>query len=519
MYRPVPRGQIADALVHLRGLFRQMTPSDERETRTHEKREVVTRNLLSNLARTNEHPTLHAVLEIADVFPLTLDGAHQLFGYNLAEIREYDFRWNGGRTRIIESYPFDRDLLIDLPSQFGSRDVLGLDATLRELVPKWHTEIPIRTLENEGWQQPGAFYVQIGTEDSLGSSLPPGSIALVEPITERERKHPNPRAIYLLQFGNGYRCNRCVVTQGKLLLLLSARSYRGPQEFAYPGAVRIAGRIRVFALGLPVPDYPLLHSLPASQQNAPLVLPWEHLSMDRLFAAKHRRFQRPSQDQPRIREALETVFHKKLSPRTERRYRHPTRSQPHVDALIQLAVVNMARYTDSLRAHHSLPSDIGRFSLDALLHAGRLGDVPGFHQRVHLPRPSDVWEERRKEFVEWPTLLSINFPHLQSWDERVVRLSQGSVIDGLDPSLSPGSLLVLERVSGSPYSRGDVRRAGWARTIYALRRGAEFLCGHLERDGDRFALVTKAHESGAPITFGQDELPHLSRIAGVAIPV
>ena len=103
MYRPVPRGQIADTLSHLRDLFREIKPTNEREARAHERREVVTKNLLSNLLRLKEHPTLHAVLELSDIYSLTLDGAHRIFGYNLERFQEYDFRLNGGRTHIIES--------------------------------------------------------------------------------------------------------------------------------------------------------------------------------------------------------------------------------------------------------------------------------------------------------------------------------------------------------------------------------------------------------------------------------
>ena len=203
MYKPVPRGQIVDTVAHLRELYREIKPANEHEYRAHERREVATKNLLSNLFRTKEHPTLHTVLEVADIFSLTLDGAHRLFGYNLESIREYDFWLNGGRTHIIESYPFERDMLIDLPSELGSSEVFRSNATLRNLVSEWQTDIPIRSLEEEGWQQPGAFYVHVGTEDSLGSSLPPGAITLVEPIQEEEQRRPNPRGIYLLQFGNG----------------------------------------------------------------------------------------------------------------------------------------------------------------------------------------------------------------------------------------------------------------------------------------------------------------------------
>jgi hypothetical protein len=517
VYKPVPRDQIADALVHLRELFRQNSPSNERERLTHERREVVTKNFLSNLFRTKEHPTLHTVLELADIFSLTLDGAHRLFGYNLEEIREFDLQFNRQRTHIIESYPFERDLLIDLPSQLGNREAFGWNAALSDLVHTWQTDIPIRALEEEGWQQPGAFYVHVGTEDSLGSSIPPGSVALVEPIEEEERLRPNPRRIYLLQFGNGYRCSSCVVTRGKLLLLIAGRNYAGPQEFAYPEAVRIVGRIRAFALSLPMPSYPALRSLPVSKQGAPLILPWQHLSLDRLFLAGHLRFQRPRQESLRIHEALQHVFGTSLSGRTERRYRHPTTSQPHVDALMQLTVANFARYTDALRAQQSLRSDIGRFSLQTLLAASQFTEVPGAFRRTHGPRPSDIWEDRRKEFIEWPTLLSIKFPQIRSWNDRVIRLSQGITIQGFEPSLSQGSLMVIDNLSGPPDLSSDARKTGWSRPIYALRRGVEFFLGHLDRDGSQFTLQIPG--SGSTLTFAEQEFKQLSHISGVAVPV
>jgi hypothetical protein len=75
-------------LLHLRQSFREVKPFNEQEHRAHERREAVTRNLLSNLFRTKEQPTLHMVL--ADNFSLTLDAAHCLFGYELESIREYE---------------------------------------------------------------------------------------------------------------------------------------------------------------------------------------------------------------------------------------------------------------------------------------------------------------------------------------------------------------------------------------------------------------------------------------------
>jgi hypothetical protein len=103
VYNSVPREQIADALIHLRGLFREIPPSSEKDYRAHERREILTKDLLSNLFRTKDHPTLHAVLEVAEVFSITLDGAHRLFGYELEKIREYDLLLNAGRTHSTQT--------------------------------------------------------------------------------------------------------------------------------------------------------------------------------------------------------------------------------------------------------------------------------------------------------------------------------------------------------------------------------------------------------------------------------
>jgi hypothetical protein len=100
VYRPVHRIEILDTLIHIRDLYRRVTPSDERTFRAHERREAAIKDLLSNLPRTNEHPTLKTLLEIAETCGLTLDGAHRLFGYDLGQILDYDLRLNGGRTHI-----------------------------------------------------------------------------------------------------------------------------------------------------------------------------------------------------------------------------------------------------------------------------------------------------------------------------------------------------------------------------------------------------------------------------------
>jgi hypothetical protein len=519
VYRPVPRTELIDALIHIRALFRQFKPENEREQRAQERREVAIKDLLSNLPRTNEHPTLKTLMEVAEVCLLTLDGAHRLFGYDLDRLWEYDFRLNRGRTHIFESYSFSRDRLIDVPSRLAPFDAFSTDALLNDLVSEWHTDLPMRVLEGDAWRRPGTFYVRIGTEDSLGSSIPPGAIAQVEPIGRDEALRPNPRRIYLLQFGNGYRCSHCVATPGKLRLFSSAKTYRGRQEFVYPGGVHLAGRIRLCAMSLPVPEYPHLDTLPDYTRSAELILPWEHLSRDRLFATKHRRFQRSKEEELSVQEFLKSELNAKLSARSERRYRRATSSEPHVNGLIHLTLAHVARYTDALRTDGSLFSDKGRFSLESLLKTTSLQESLNLQSVVSPPTPKEVWEARRKEVAEWPPLLSIQFPRLRHFGDRIVRLAKGSAIHGLDPEIGAGSWMLLENIRETPDTHSDRRKTGWSRPIYVLRRGIEIFSGHLEKDENRYALLGSTTGNEVKVTFDADELSQLNRVAGVAIPV
>jgi hypothetical protein len=104
VYKPVPRSEILASLAHVYDLHRRVKPSSERERLVYERREAAVRDLMSNLPRTNEHPTLKALLEVADVCWLTLEGVHRLFGYSLGGIRDYDLRLNGSRTHIKSSH-------------------------------------------------------------------------------------------------------------------------------------------------------------------------------------------------------------------------------------------------------------------------------------------------------------------------------------------------------------------------------------------------------------------------------
>jgi len=450
---------------------------------------------------------------------LTTDGGYGLFGYSLDAIRDYDLYLNGGRTHIVESYVFERDYLVELPLELAPAESFTRNALLNTLVRGWQSAISIRALSRRGWHQPGVFYVHVGTEDSLGSSLPPGSMAQVEPVREDEQRQPNPRSIYLLQFRNGYRCSRCVATRGKLQLLTSDRSYHGQEILPYPGSVRIAGRIRAFALGLPLPDQLSLRGIAAYRGNADLILPWEHRNRWSLFATKHRRFVRTNEEQRYVREVLETSLHSNLSERTRRRYRAEADSEPHADALIQMSVEHFARYSDALRTGGYRFRDAHRFSLESMLRAERLSDLPTLRLGAEVPTPSDVWDARRKELVEYAALFALKFPQPSLLGERVMRVGDAAGLSGMEPPLRPGSWMLMEEVQVMPDTRSDARKRGWSRPLYVMRRGLENLFGYLERDGGGFTLFSGNEAEGTNVTFGPSELSRLRRVSGVVVPV
>lgn len=519
MYSAVTRGELLDVLVHCRDLYRQREPASERQLLADERREIGIKQLLSNLPRTREHPTVRLVLEVADLLSLTLDDVHGLFGYDLGQLFSYDLRLNSTRTHIVESLGFACDRLIDLPLQFTMHAAPGFHGPLVDLVGEWQTDLPARVLDTPEWHSPGAFYVHVGTEDSLGSGLPPGSLALVEPVDGRELSLPNPRQIYLLQFGNGYRCSRCVVSRGKLHLLNTERAYLGPQEFSYPGEVRIAGRIRVFAMTLPLPEYSRLQSFPVCRTCADLILPWEHRSRSNLFAAKHRRFRRSKEEEESVRDILRAALDANPSGRTERRYRSATRSEPHVNTLLYMTLSSFARYSNSLQAGGYRMNDAGRFSLDTLLKARHWTDLLLALPEVKSPQPERAWNAFRDEFVQTLPLLLLRFPYLSFSRDHVLRFAGSHAIQGLEPAMSPGSWLLLNEVSVEPDFRAEQRKSGWSRPIYVLRRGMESLCGYLERDNGGYALISTPYGHGTKAVIRKNEFSHLYRVAGAAVPV
>ncbi|HEX4650349.1 MAG TPA: hypothetical protein VH250_02485 [Granulicella sp.] len=79
--------------------------------------------------------------------------------------------------------------------------------------------------------------------------------------------------------------------------------------------------------------------------------------------------------------------------------------------------------------------------------------------------------------------------------------------------------MLLEKLPAIPDTRSDASKKGWSRPIYVFRKGVEFLCDYLEREGNRFALLTNSQEGSMKTMLHPEELHHVSRVCSVAVPV
>lgn len=518
MHRYVSRSDIIERIEHIRALHRQRVPSDEQERTAFARRERKTKDLLSNLRRTGEIPTLRLIRDFGDLNAMTVDAAHRLFGYRPDAIRDFDLLLNGARTHVVESYVFNRDRLVALPLELERTEAYSKSRSLGSLVREWQTKVPIRSLSRPEWQHSGAFYLHIGAEDSFGSSLPPGSLALVQPITKAEASQPNPRSVYALQFPNGYRCSRCVVSRGRLHLLTSERTHYDRTAYHYPGSVRIIGRVGMFATTLPVLEYPKRKPLSHYAGSGPLVLPWEQPNRDSLLAAEYKRFVRPLEEQQRLHQFLEQTLNHQLSERSKRRYRAQTQSEPHVPALIHMALESSIRYTDALRSGGHPIKDAGHYSLAMLLQARTFEELLAGQVHASTPFPTDTWHARRKEIAEWPAIFSLKFPDLRSWEDRVVRVAESAKISGLEPPISKGSWLLLGDVAGPTVLESTSIRHGWSHPLYVLQQGLDLVLGYLQREGEQFALSDGSPQAhGHSLSLG--DLQRLRPVFGIAVPL
>jgi hypothetical protein len=235
MMNHLPRSLALEGALHIEGLYRDAGTTRE-EAEIQRKRLRFLSSFTSTLRRGRAEPSLQSIGILLRLVPVTLEGAFRLVGYDLERVREIDFLLNGHRTRIIESYPFSRDFRVNLPAEFAGSGFPQRSAFLSEIVLRWQMDVAIRSARGPGWKRDGFFYAQIGAEDNgTLSGLPAGAFVSVERLGLEEQVRPDPEMLYLLLFGNGYRCCKCTISNGKLILLPRSNMYAGAfGKFSWP---------------------------------------------------------------------------------------------------------------------------------------------------------------------------------------------------------------------------------------------------------------------------------------------
>ncbi len=241
VYEPVSAQSKAEMLSHLLMLSRSRRreqPGSELEVHG-----ALSPDLISNIRQFGYTPSLRQLHSISHPLDLTIGGSFQLFGFNLERMRHLDFRLNGARTRLIETYPFYRDRPVDVPKILGDASAFQQNSFLSDLVHSWRHGIPIRSIRGPNWRRQRLLYAQIGTGDGIALPLiPPGSVIAIGAVTDNERQWPDPNLYYFLQHRSGYSCSRCLVEKHRLHLITGGANVGTPQDFAYPGEALIVGK-------------------------------------------------------------------------------------------------------------------------------------------------------------------------------------------------------------------------------------------------------------------------------------
>jgi hypothetical protein len=518
VYDPVLPQHAADVLSQLFALFRKAPGKDLH--RLNPDVDGLSPNLLMNLRQHGSIPSPRQLHALRLSLSMTIGGVFKLFGYSLDSMRKVEYLLNGERTRLVESYPFNRDRAVDLPGTLGEYGSFQRNAFLSELVVGWQQGVPIRALHGPHWQKNGFLYAQLGTSDTLAlPRIPPSSYIAIRPIGEKERQNPAPERIYFLQHGSGYYCCGCAVRQGRLILLAQDHTYTGFHEFLYPGEIRIVGRVVFFAVHLPFAKS--TDDLPKrAHKPAPLIFPWEHTSLADLISTERLRFGITEAQLEKANEILESQLGTGVSARTLRRYEHEGKRVPRIAALLGLALIHSLRFTDVLRILNLWTDESSAYSLAMLMSARTNAELPLSFQLAKSPEPVALWQPFLDEWGEWPTLLSMAIPNLERWGHRILRINQSAWFKGLDPFIAPHSVMVLDEQDVLPPAHTERHQQSWERPLYAVRHEERILCGYLEADATHFILVPHPLAATvARIALRRTQARILGRVAGVASPV
>jgi hypothetical protein len=231
------------------------------------------------------------------------------------------------------------------------------------------------------------------------------------------------------------------------------------------------------------------------------------------------RFGLTQSDLGRANEVFESFLGVTLNPRTLRRYERGSDGLPHTNVLLALTVFHAARFRDVLRSLQMWRDEADHYSLTTWLKTKALEDLPFMLRTATAPEPYESWKKFLSEWGEWPALLSMALPRMEQLQHRLVRIRRNDIFNGLDPLIRPGAVALLEELEHRPILQGDNAKQGWNRPIYAIRHNREVLCGYMESDGNRLALIPHPRSSARRVSFLRHQVTIVGRFVGIASPL
>lgn len=487
----------ADILRHILRLYRYSVSDVVAATAALGPQFALGKNFVSNARRSRTMPRQTHLYGLAKVLNLTIGGAYRIFHIRVDQLRDMDKQLNSSRTRLIESYSFYRNQKIDLPLALAPTVSLDRSTYVSEWVPSWQ-RVPVRAMETAVWRPQELLHAQIGVDDDTAHpAIPRGATVLAIPADPREARHPNPDNHYLIQHGHGYLCTRCSTEHGLLHVLSSGGFYPGPRHFGLNIESRVFARAIAYFSPLPLPP---AQSSAAERHGppAPIVLPWEHSSQQQLVSAERMRSGRTSKEFDELGEQARSL----LGYGVRGRFAEEIEDSPHLPnthSVLALSVMCSLRFQDVLRSGGMSIDDATRFSLDTLLGAHTLDELPRTFDEALAPLPPASWSRLQDIWRPYSALLSVCSPTLMHKQTPWFYLHQSEHYRGMDTLIPSGSIVLLHPLSAQQASQPipEDNRRDWERPIYLVRIADRLLCSYLYANRNILTLVPHPAAGGA----------------------
>ena len=519
----IPRERPADMLAQLMRFWGRSGTDMARISAQMGPRFALSPNLISNLRRSAGIPNLFHIYSLSESLHLRLGSVFEIFGIDLDRFLRLQNELHQHRTRLIETCPFGSNRMVYVPSLLGPKVASKTTAPLWELVLGWRL-VHSLTLRDATWRDRRYRYGKLGTLDTNAApGIPPGASVQMRILEPEEIHHLDENAFYFVQYPSGYTVSHCAYQDGWLYLQSRNPSFNGRNRLQYGKEVLILGRITAFAASLPTVGYRRCPVLPEPKQVPPAIAPWDHHSLQSLFATERQRLGIKSKETESVNRRLEEALGIRVSPQYSRKFERSEHVAQTSKALTQTAAYAI-RLCDMFHSCGISLTNPNKYDLEHLLSVNSPADLPEWPVSAPAPQPPELWQDLKKRWHEWPPLLSRLRANPGSTPYEIVRLYQGDDFSGLDPLIRPGSVIAIDAADThipSLFHDPHAHERDWARHLYVLRlhghHKSPLICGYVHATSKEFHLTSHPDAHTTPIQpFPRSAVTVMGRVAGIA---